>query len=56
MKKATKKKEHWMELCELASKEQDPVRLSELIEAVNSMLLEKEDHLKAPKMPPPDPG
>jgi hypothetical protein len=35
-------KERWMKLCELASKEQDPKKLSELVEEINRILDEKQ--------------
>ena len=40
-------KEHWMELCEQASKEPDPERLLELVQQVNALLEEKETRLSA---------
>lgn len=40
-------KERWMELCELATKEQDPVRLMELVAEINRILEAKEQRLKA---------
>jgi len=42
-----KEKERWLELCEQASTEQDPIRLSELVEEVDRLLQEKQDRLKA---------
>jgi hypothetical protein len=35
-------KEHWMRLCELASKEQDPDRLMELVREITRLLEERE--------------
>jgi hypothetical protein len=35
-------KEHWKYLCELASTEQDPDKLIELIEEINDLLEEKQ--------------
>ncbi len=40
-------KERWMELCELATKEQDPVKLMELVAEINRILESKEQRLKA---------
>jgi hypothetical protein len=40
-------KERWEELCELASKEQDPQKLSELIKEINGLLEAKLNRLKA---------
>jgi hypothetical protein len=39
-------KERWKELCELASKEQDPAKLHELIKEINDLLEAKEARLK----------
>ena len=39
-------KERWKELCELASKEQDPVKLHKLIQEINDLLEAKESRLK----------
>jgi hypothetical protein len=41
------KKERWEELCELASKEQDPKKLIELIREINHLLEAKLNRLKA---------
>jgi hypothetical protein len=41
-----KNKERWMELCEQASKEQDPRRLSELVRQISQILEGKEQRLK----------
>ena len=38
--------ERWKELCELASKEQDPAKLHELIKEINDLLEAKERRLK----------
>ena len=38
-------KERWLELCELASKEQDPNKLIALVTEINQLLEEKEDRL-----------
>jgi len=40
-------KQRWQELCELAAKEQDPKKLSVLVEEINRLLQEKEQRLKA---------
>jgi hypothetical protein len=39
-------RERWKELCEQASKEQDPERLHELIREINRLLDEKQARLK----------
>ena len=38
--------ERWKELCEQASKEQDPVKLHKLIKEINDLLEAKEQRLK----------
>jgi hypothetical protein len=38
-------KERWMELCEQASTEQDPEKLSLLVAEINRLLQEKEDRV-----------
>ena len=43
----SEKKERWLELCELASKEQDSGKLLGLIEEINRLLEEKEKRLFA---------
>jgi hypothetical protein len=40
-------KERWLELCEQASTEQDPNKLSELVKEIDILLQEKQDRLKA---------
>lgn len=40
-------KERWMQLCELATMEQDPVKLMELVAEINRILEAKENRLKA---------
>ena len=40
-------KERWLELCELASKEQDPKELVKLVEEINRLLEEKKHRLRA---------
>jgi len=44
-------KERWMELCELASKEQDPKKLSELVEEINRILEEKQSRISGRPQP-----
>jgi len=39
-------RERWKELCEQASKEQDPVKLHKLIKEINDLLEAKENRLK----------
>jgi len=39
-------KERWMELCELAAKEQDPAKLMALVTEINRILESKEQRLK----------
>jgi len=39
-------KERWMELCELAAKEQDPVKLMALVAEINHILEAKEQRLR----------
>jgi hypothetical protein len=41
-----KVKERWMQLCEQAAVEQDTERLIELVQAINTMLEEKEERLE----------
>jgi hypothetical protein len=41
-----KVKEDWMQLCEQAAVEQDTERLIELVQAINTMLEEKEERLE----------
>jgi len=41
-----KNKERWEELCELASKEQDPTKLIELMKEINRLLEMKLNRLK----------
>jgi hypothetical protein len=38
--------ERWRQLCEQAGKEQDPVKLHELVREINRLLEEKEARLK----------
>jgi hypothetical protein len=43
------KKERWQDLCELASKEQDPQKLIELVKEIIQLLEAKVDRLEAKK-------
>jgi hypothetical protein len=43
------KKERWHELCELASKEQDPQKLMELVKEIVQLLEAKVSRLEATK-------
>jgi hypothetical protein len=43
-------KERWMDLCAQASKEQDPERLSQLVQEINNLLEEKEARLKESRL------
>ena len=40
-------KERWLELCELAAKEQDGKKLMVLVQEINRLLEEKEQRLKS---------
>jgi hypothetical protein len=40
-------KQEWMRLCELASKEQDPEKLMELVRQITRLLEERETAIKA---------
>ena len=40
-------RERWMDLCELAAKEQDPEKLLKLVQQINQMLEEKQTRLDA---------
>ncbi len=42
-------KQEWMRLCELASKEQDPEKLMELVREITRLLEQREAALKAKK-------
>ena len=42
-------KQEWMRLCELASKEQNPEKLMELVREITRLLEERETVLKAKK-------
>ena len=48
-----KTKERWMELCELATTEQNPKKMVELIRQINELLEEKENRLRRK---PPSPS
>jgi len=41
------KREEWMRLCELASKEQDPDKLMDLVQDITRLLDEREKLLKS---------
>ena len=43
-------KERWLELCELAAKEQDSAKLLALVQEINRLLEEKEQRLKTTKL------
>jgi hypothetical protein len=45
-------KEQWMRLCELASKEQDPDKLMQLVQEITRLLEERERSLKTRKSGP----
>jgi hypothetical protein len=53
-------KERWMELCEQASTEQDPQKLSALVEEINRLLIQKENRVlkmeKVPSLSPEEDG
>jgi hypothetical protein len=40
------KRERWVQLCELASKEQDPEKLLRVVEEINRLLDEKNQRLR----------
>lgn len=44
-------KERWLQLCELAAKEQDPTKLLEFVAEINRLLEEKEGRLKSQRVP-----
>lgn len=44
---SSENKQEWMRLCELASKEQDPEKLMELVREITRLLEERETALKA---------
>lgn len=46
---STEYKQEWMRLCELASKEQDPEKLMELVREITRLLEEREMAMKARK-------
>jgi len=43
-------KEPWLQLCEQAAAEQDPVRLLELVKEIERLLSEKETRLRANRL------
>ena len=45
-------KERWMELCEQASTEQDPQKLSALVEEINRLLIKKEKRIQGSTQQP----
>jgi hypothetical protein len=45
-------KEQWIRLCEQAAVEQDPARLLELIQEIDSLLAEKEQRLNRQRFDP----
>jgi hypothetical protein len=47
-------KERWMELCERASREQDPTKLMKLVEEINRLLEQREQKLKPGGIPKGD--
>jgi hypothetical protein len=49
-------KQRWLQLAEVAAKEQDPVKLVALIEEINRILEEKEQRLKASRGSSADQG
>jgi len=51
-RRVLKDQERWMELAELASKEQDPEKLMALIAEINQFLAEKQESLNK-KLPRP---
>ena len=44
-------REKWMELCELASTEQDPEKLLALVQEINRLLEAKQERLNKQKLP-----
>jgi hypothetical protein len=44
-------REKWMELCELASTEQDPEKLLALVQEINRLLEGKQERLNKQKLP-----
>ena len=44
-------KERWMELCEQASKEQDPAKLMSLVDEINRLLEQRDQKLKIRETP-----
>ncbi len=50
------KKDRWIQLCELASREQDPEKLLRLVMEINRLLDERDQSLKMGKDGPHDLG
>jgi hypothetical protein len=44
---SSEQKQEWMRLCEVASKEQDPEKLMELVREITRLLEERETAIKA---------
>ena len=44
---SSEQKQEWMRLCQLASKEQDPEKLMELVREITRLLEERETAMKA---------
>jgi hypothetical protein len=44
---SSEQKQEWMRLCQLASKEQDPEKLMELVREITRLLEERETAIKA---------
>jgi hypothetical protein len=47
--------DHWMQLCQQASIEQDPEKLIKLIQQINNLLKEKHMHLSKNEKPDTEP-
>lgn len=48
---ASDNQDRWMELCELAAREQNPQRLTELVYEIHCLLRQKENRTQADKTP-----
>ena len=48
--------DHWMQLCQQASIEQDPEKLIKLIRQINNLLKEKHIHLSKNEKPHTEPA
>ena len=46
-------KERWQELCEIATKEQDPAKMLALVQEINRLLEEKQARLDEARRCPP---